>query len=168
VPCVYLVTVTCLLRHGGRAESTFRFRFNDNRTDSLQSSLRNFVWNYRVSQKSLTNFTVKLKVINCREKCETFLFDGYIHSAFFFIHSAHFNVGTLCRTENIHSEFQLFPCANQHASIDCCDDIANPCLQIVNSCNLGSIKLILNITPQKSRGVMSGNRGGQASGPPLA
>jgi hypothetical protein len=77
------------------------------------------------------------------------LFDGYIHKVLFFIYSAHFNVGTLCRTENIQEKFQYFPCASQHACIDCCDDIPDPCLQIYNSCNLGSINLILNITPQK-------------------
>jgi hypothetical protein len=54
----------------------------------------------------------------------------------FFIHSAHFNVGTLCRTESIQSKLQFFPRASQHASIDCCDDIRNPCLQIFTSCNL--------------------------------
>jgi hypothetical protein len=76
-----------------------------------------------------------------------FLFDGYMK--FFFIHLVHFNVGVLYRTENFQSKFQFFPCASQHASIDCCDDIPDPCLQIFNLCNLGSINLILNITPQK-------------------
>jgi hypothetical protein len=58
-------------------------------------------------------------------------------------------LGTLCRTENIQSKFQLFPCASQHASIDCCVDIPDPRLQIFNSCNLDSMKLTLKITPQR-------------------
>lgn len=36
-----------------------------------------------------------------------------------------------------------------------CYDIPGPCLQTLNSCNLCSRDLILNITPQKSRCVMS-------------
>jgi hypothetical protein len=64
-------------------------------------------------------------------------------------------VDILYRTENIQSKFQSFPCASQHVSVDCCDDIPDPCL-------------ILNITHRKkSSGVMSGDRGGQASGPSL-
>jgi hypothetical protein len=38
---------------------------------------------------------------------------------------------------------------SQHASTDYCVDIPDPYLHAFNSCNLGSIKLILNITPQK-------------------
>jgi hypothetical protein len=45
-------------------------------------------------------------------------------------------VGTQCRVENIQSKFQFFPCASQHASIDCCDDIPDLCLQVFKSCNL--------------------------------
>jgi hypothetical protein len=41
------------------------------------------------------------------------LFDGYTQKAF----SAHFNVNTLCRTGNIQSTLQFFPCASQHASV---------------------------------------------------
>jgi hypothetical protein len=52
------------------------------------------------------------------------------------MHSAHFIMGTLCRSENIQSKFQFFPCASQHESVDCCYDIPDPCLQIFNFCNL--------------------------------
>jgi hypothetical protein len=55
---------------------------------------------YRVGQKSLTNFKIQLKIINCQEKWET-NFILWIHTQSFFIHSAHFNVGTLCHMENI-------------------------------------------------------------------
>jgi hypothetical protein len=61
---------------------------------------------------------------------------------FLFIYSANSDVDTLCHTENIQSKFQFFPCASQHASIDSCDDIPDPCLQLfsssapVFSCNL--------------------------------
>jgi hypothetical protein len=50
-------------------------------------------------------------------------------------------MGILCRTENIQSKLQFFPCARQHASVDRCDDIPGPCLHIFKSCNLGSINL---------------------------
>jgi hypothetical protein len=107
-----------------------------------------FIFSYVGGPKVLTNFTVQWKIINSQEKCET-NFIWWIHSKSFFIPSAHFIVGILCRTENIQSKFQFFPCVSQHASVDCCDDIPDPCLQIFNSCNLGSTNLILNITPQK-------------------
>jgi hypothetical protein len=43
-------------------------------------------------------------------------------------------------------KFQFFPCVTQHASIDCCDDIPYPRLQVFISCNLGSINHMLNTT----------------------
>jgi hypothetical protein len=38
---------------------------------------------YRMGQKSLTNFTIILKIINCQEKCET-NFICWIHAQSFF------------------------------------------------------------------------------------
>jgi hypothetical protein len=67
----------------------------------------------------------------------------------FLIHSAQFNVNTMCRTVNIQPKFQPLPRASQLASTDCCGGIPAPCLEILNSRNLGSIDLILNINPKK-------------------
>lgn len=61
-----------------------------------------------MGQKSLTNFTILLKIIICQKM--------------------HFNAGTMCLMENIQLKFQFFPCTTQRASIDCCDDIPDPCL----------------------------------------
>jgi hypothetical protein len=64
----------------------------------------------------------------------------------FLIHSVHLNVDTMCRTENIESKFKFFPHVTHHASIDCCDDIPDLCIQIFSNCTVGSIKRILNVT----------------------
>lgn len=79
------------------------------------------------------------------------LFDGYtyIYKVVSFIHSLQLIVDTVCRTENILSQFHFFPCASQNAVIDYCDDIHDPCLRTSNSCNLESIKIFPSRTPQK-------------------
>jgi hypothetical protein len=74
---------------------------------------------------------------------------SWMHTLSFFIHSAQFNVNKMCRTENIVWKFQPLPRASQLASTDCCGDIPAPCLEILNSRNLGSIDPIHNINPKK-------------------
>jgi hypothetical protein len=80
-----------------------------------------------------------------------------------FTHSAQYKMGIQCSTENMQTKLQLFPHESQHASFDCRDDIPDPYLWIIDSCNPRSIYLIINITSQESRIVMSRDRGGQAS-----
>jgi hypothetical protein len=57
----------------------------------------------------------------------------------FSVHSAHFNVGTMRREENMLSKLQFLLFATQYASVDCCDDVPDPCLHIFNSCKLQCI-----------------------------
>jgi CBS domain containing-hemolysin-like protein len=50
--------------------------------------------------KSLTSFTFQLNIMNCQEKFETNLFDGYVYKGFFFfcfaaIYSLQSIVGTV-------------------------------------------------------------------------
>jgi hypothetical protein len=70
------------------------------------------------------------------------LFDVCKHKVFLYTH--HTSMWALCVARRISSPNSN---ASQYISTDCCDDIPDPCLQI--SCNIGSINLILNITPQK-------------------
>jgi hypothetical protein len=114
---------------------------------------------YKYAKRAISlslNFKIQLKFVSCHKKVNLTLFYGYIHKVF--IHSAQFNVGTPCCAENVQSKGQIFPCARERASSSCCDDIPHPFLQIFNPCDFGSVKLIMNLTPQEEvQNVMSGD-----------
>jgi hypothetical protein len=96
--------------------------------------------------KIFDQFYDTVQIINCQRKCNSSFIWWIDRCIKLFVHIAQINSGILCCTENIQSKFQFFPCACLHASVICCDNIPDPCLWVFNSCNLGSIKGILNST----------------------
>jgi hypothetical protein len=77
------------------------------------------------------------------------LFDGYIHKVSFHTLSILQCGHPVSHGEHL-VEIPILLCASQHASINCCDDIPDPCLQIINSCDLGSINSPLAWPPLDS------------------
>jgi hypothetical protein len=63
---------------------------------------------FQGGQKSLTNFTIQLKIINCQEKCELILFDGYIHN--FFLYTQRNSMWALCVARRTQRNSMWAPC----------------------------------------------------------
>ena len=120
-----------------------------------------------MSIKSFPDYKHLLEGNYCKWNTNIF-FQNITRDVFFYNTSVHFNMCSFSCTQNVQSIIRISQRVLQHVFSYCSNTVCYSCLQIFNICNWCPKQFSLTYRhKKKSRGVISGDRGGQGVGPSL-